>query len=534
MVDLKFALAQMNPVLGDMKNNAVRIVEFMEEARERGADMVIFPELALTGYPPKDLLLRRPFIKENLKGLKCIIGNTKGLGVVLGYVDMDRQGNIYNAAGFFHEKKVIGIQHKMNLPNYDVFDEKRYFTPGRECHVFDFKGTKIGLNICEDIWQAGPIQEQAGKDAQMIINISASPFHAGKSREREEVLRARARESGLPIIYCNMVGGQDDLVFDGGSYVIDKNGGIIHRGKKFLEDLQIFRLDQAGDEKPMGFIEEVHDAIVLGIRDYIRKNGFSRAILGLSGGIDSSVTAALATRALGKENVLGVSLPSVITSKESKNDGRNLASNLGISFKEIPISGIFDSYNKSLEGEFRDTDPDVTEENLQARIRGNLLMAMSNKFGYILLSTGNKSETAVGYSTLYGDMAGGLAPISDVPKTMVYELAHFINQKADRDVIPQNCIRKAPTAELRPGQKDQDTLPPYDVLDRILDAYIEKNMGLEEMKKQGHDPELAKWVMNMVDRNEYKRKQAPMGIRITSKAFGFGRRMPITNKFLEE
>ncbi len=424
-------------------------------------------------------------------------------------------------------KKVIGFKHKANLPNYDVFDEKRYFFEGESSEVFDVKGIKVGINICEDIWvDGGSSEAQAEKGAKLVVNISASPFHIGKIKEREEMLAKRARENGIFVAYLNLVGGQDDLVFDGGSCLFNEGGGLVARCRRFKEDIVVTGLKGGGKvEQLQEPVAEIYNALVLGIRDYVRKNGFEKVVIGVSGGIDSALTAVLAAKALGPKNVVGVFMPSEITSKESEKDACQLAKNLEIEFKTIPISPGVDAYKKMLREEFGGTKSDITEENMQARIRGNILMALSNKFGYLVLSTGNKSETAVGYTTLYGDMSGGLAAISDVPKTTVYVLADYIK------VIPRNIIIKEPSAELRKGQRDTDTLPPYDVLDDILNAYIEENKSIEEIAAKGHDPKIVRDVTKMVDRNEYKRQQAPIGIRITPKAFGYGRRMPITNKY---
>lgn len=523
---LKIALAQVNPTVGDLDGNAAKIIKYIKESREQGADLVIFPELAITGYPPKDLLLKPPFIKENREKFDEIIKETEDIACIFGFVD-EIGGNLFNAAAIAQDKKVIGVQHKANLPNYDVFDEKRYFCEAEGSHVFDIKGTKVGINICEDIWvDGGPTESQADGGARLVVNISASPFHVGKIKEREEMLAKRAKENGIYVAYLNLVGGQDDLVFDGGSSIFNESGELVARCRRFAEDLVVTDLDGSERIKSApGSLEEIYHALVLGIGDYVRKNGFEKVVIGLSGGIDSALTAALAARALGPKNVVGVSMPSEISSKDSIEDSRQLAKNLEIEYKEIPISDAVDVYNKMLKDEFKGTKPDITEENIQARIRGNILMALSNKFGYLVLSTGNKSETAVGYSTLYGDMAGGLAAISDVPKTTVFKLADYIK------VIPRNIIIKEPSAELRVGQKDTDSLPPYDVLDPIIHAYIEENKSTREIIADGHDKKIVEDVIRMIDKNEYKRQQAAPGIRITPKALGFGRRMPITNKY---
>jgi len=549
MEGIKIAIAQINPTVGDLDGNTKIIKGYIKKARKQGADVVVFPELAVTGYPPKDLVLKPLFIKKNLGKLAEIAGAARGIAAIVGFVD-ERDGNIYNAAGILKDGEIVGVQHKTNLPNYDVFDEMRYFKPAkpaRERHVFEIGGTVFGVNVCEDVWvEHGPIEDQAKKGAKIVINISSSPFHAGKTKEREEILSRRAKENDVMVVYCNLVGGQDDLVFDGGSYVFNPTGEMVAQAERFREDLLVVDLAEElenggargrceGDTaiSDRDVTEEVFMALVLGIRDYVLKNGFEKVVIGLSGGIDSSLTAVLAVEALGKENVVGVSMPGRVTSKSSKDDARAIAENLGIGLKTIPIDRIFDAYMSTLKNEFKGKKEDVTEENVQARIRGNILMALSNKFGYLVLSTGNKSETAIGYTTLYGDMAGGIAVISDVPKTLVYRLAEYVNSidSGGGEIIPRRIILKEPTAELRIGQKDSDSLPPYEVLDPILHAYIEDNKGIEEILAMGFDRRMVEDVIRMVDHNEYKRQQAPPGIRVTTKAFGTGRRMPITNAY---
>ncbi len=531
-LDCRVALAQLNATVGDIEGNTEKIVEYIGKAREGGADLVIFPELAITGYPPEDLLLKPSFIRANREALARIIVETGDIAAIVGFVD-EIGKNIYNAAAFIQNGKLSGVQHKTHLPNYDVFDEKRYFKPAAESYIFDLNGLKLGISICEYIWvDNGPAAVHAEPGADFIVNISASPFHAGKSRERRELIARRAKENKIPIVYVNLVGGQDELVFDGRSYVFNKEGALIAECKQFEEDLVITNLDGAEiipeDGDPL---REIYGALILGIRDYVRKNGFEKVVIGLSGGIDSALTAALATDALGAQNVVGVSMPSAITSQASIADARRLAENLGIEFKVIPIIDAVNAYTAMLSEEFKGTEPDVTEENIQARIRGNILMALSNKFGYLVLSTGNKSELAVGYCTLYGDMSGGLAAISDVPKTMVYKLARYINAMKGKEVIPLSILTKEPSAELREGQKDTDSLPPYEILDAILHAYIEENRSKEEIIGMGFDAHVVSDVIWRVDHNEYKRQQAPIGIKITPKAFG--RRMPITNRYKE-
>ena len=526
---LAIAIAQINPTVGDLNGNAEKIADYIRKAKKKNARLVVFPELAVTGYPPKDLLLKPSFIRKNKEKLEEIVRAAKDIAAVVGFVDSD--GNkIYNSAALINNGTLVGVQHKTHLPNYDVFDEKRYFQPAAECRLFELESSKIGINICEDIWvDDGPTSVQAKKGAQLIINISASPFYAGKIKVRKEMLARRARENKVPIVYTNLVGGQDDLVFDGGSCVFDKNGELIVQCRRFEEDLIVSdSVVTAPEEDPL---EEIYRALILGIGDYARKNGFRKAVIGLSGGIDSALTAALAAKALGAENVTGVLMPSRITSKASIEDAKKVAENLGIELKIIPIADAVDAYAKMLSKEFKGTKQDVTEENIQARIRGNILMALSNKFGHLVLTTGNKSELAVGYVTLYGDMAGGLAAISDVPKTTVYKLVNHINAIEKKELIPKSIIAKEPSAELREGQKDSNDLPPYDALDAILHAYIEEDKSKEEIIALGYDEKTVTEIIWKIDHNEYKRQQAALGIKITPRAFGFGRRMPITNKY---
>lgn len=531
---MKVAIAQINSTVGDLEGNKKKIIEYTEKAKKQNADMVIFPELVITGYPPKDLVLKPSFISNNKEILDEIVEKTRDIASIIGFIDFN--GNkLYNSAAIIKDGELIGTQNKTHLPNYDVFDEKRYFTPSHETHVFELNGSKLGVNICEDIWvDEGPCRVQAKMGAKLIINISASPFHVGKINDRKKLLSKRAKENNVTVIYCNIVGGQDDLVFDGGSCIFNPNGDLFAQTKRFDEDLVISDLEIA-QKLPAGMssVEEIYHALILGIRDYIKKNGFQKVVIGLSGGIDSALTAALAVKALGVENVLGISMPSKITSKASIEDAEILARNLGIAFKIIPIYEVVEVYTKVLAEEFNGTKQGTAEENLQARIRGNILMALSNKFNYIVLTTGNKSELSVGYATLYGDMAGGLAAISDVPKTIVYELVNYINTLEREEVIPKNIILKEPTAELREGQKDSDDLPLYEILDPILHAYIEENKSWSEIAAMGFDEKIVNDVIRRIDLNEYKRHQAPIGIKITPRAFGSGRRMPITNKYRE-
>ncbi len=542
---LKLALAQVNCTVGDLKGNTEKIAEYARRSREQGADIVCFPEMALTGYPPEDLLFKPRFIAENIRTLKKLAEAIGEITAVVGFVD--REGSkLYNAAAVIRNGDIEGVYRKMFLPNYGVFDEKRYFHKGNHAFTFDMgpantRGDKvvIGVNICEDIWhEEGPTKQQALQGAKLIININASPFHMGKTGERESVIRQQATSNRIFVVYTNLVGGQDELVFDGQSMVVDDEGDIIGKAAAFKEDLLLVDIPLAAgikQRKPAGKIvtleplEEVYDALVLGLKDYVVKNGFEKVVIGLSGGIDSSFVAALAADALGKDNVVGVFMPSRYSSIGSENDAKQLAENLGIKLLNISIESIYKMYLLALEGHFTGVNRDTTEENLQARIRGTLLMALSNKFGWLLLATGNKSEMSTGYATLYGDMAGGLAVIKDVPKTLVYRLAEYRNSRSD--VIPRQVLSKEPTAELRPNQKDKDTLPPYEELDPVLKAYIEQDQDLEKITVAGHEKDTVLKIINMVDGSEHKRRQSPPGIKITPRAFGRDRRMPITNRF---
>ena len=534
-VFMKIAIAQINTTVGDFEGNYKKIIGSINKARQLGVELLVFPELTITSYPPKDLLTKRSFINRNKDYLKRVINSCKNISIIVGFVD-EYKGDIYNAAALIKNSKVIGICHKIHLPNYDVFDEKRYFKEGKEPKVFDLDGLKIGINICEDIWiEQGPVKRQKELGANIIINISASPFHVGKYKLRELIISNQAKRNKVPVAYCNLVGGQDDLIFDGRSYFFNDNGDLLAKAKSFEEDFLV--LPEPKDYKKIHCEEDINqeilNALVLGIRDYFSKNNFKKAVIGLSGGIDSALTAVLAVKSLGKENVLGVTMPSKFSSKGSINDSEELAKKIGIEFDIIPIKEIFDVYVKTLSKRFEGAKFNVTEENIQARIRGNILMALSNKFGYLVLATGNKSELSVGYATLYGDMSGGLAVISDLFKTKVYELCRYINNKGGKRIIPNAIMTKEPSAELRENQKDSDSLPVYDVLDPILTAYIEEGQSKEDIIKAGFDKETVEKVINMVDRNEYKRQQAALGLRITPKAFGSGRRMPITNKWVQ-
>ena len=531
---MKIAVAQINPNVGDITGNYQKIVESIEKAKAQHADLVVFPEMCVPGYPPKDLLLKKNLVEENKSFINTIAAHSSNISVIVGFVDKEGD-NLYNAAAIMSDTKIIQIYHKMHLPNYDVFDEKRYFKPGEKADLVLINGVRIGLSICEDIWiENGPVSAQYTQGADLIINISASPFHAGKASVREELLSRRARENKVPVIYVNTVGAQDDLIFDGLSYLFNAEGKMLAKAKSFEEDFLILpKFTAPAIESCENVVEDVYDALVLGVRDYLCKNGFSKAILGLSGGIDSALTAAIATDALGKENVIGLTMPSSFSSIGSVDDSYILARNLGISIHTIAIKDINACFLQTLEPHFQGTTFNVAEENIQARIRGNLLMAMSNKFGYLVLATGNKSELSVGYATLYGDMCGGLAVISDVFKTMVYELSDHVNQKAGKEIIPLAIIDKEPSAELRDNQKDSDSLPVYPVLDPILKAYVEDEKSKEEIMALGFEEITVSKVIKMVDRNEYKRQQAALGLRITPRAFGSGRRMPITNGWKE-
>ncbi|NQT75228.1 MAG: NAD+ synthase [Candidatus Omnitrophica bacterium] len=531
MKAIRLAIAQINTIVGDLAGNTEKILFCLNEAMQKDVDLIAFPELTITGYPPEDLLLKPHFINENIRCLNALTKATKGIIAIVGFVNRDRAG-IYNSAAILSDKKVLCVYDKMHLPNYGVFDEKRYFRPGKKGRVFKARGFSFAVNICEDVWIS---KGTALKGADFLINLSASPYCLGKIEERQDVLGRKARTFKIPIVYCNLVGGQDELVFDGRSAVFDKSGAVSREAKAFEEDLLIvdFPIGPKKKIKKLSRAEEVYSALTLGVSDYVRKNNFKKAAVGLSGGIDSALVASLAVDALGKANVLAVSMPSRYSSKGAQDDAQKIAKNLGIRFTKVPIDGIFEVYISALSAHFAGMEPDITEENVQARIRGNILMAFSNKFSCLVLNTGNKSETSVGYCTLYGDMAGGFAVIKDVPKNLVYELARFVNSKKGTQIIPQSVLDRAPSAELSPGQKDQDSLPPYDLLDEIIDLYIGKNKGFGDIvKKVGHKDTVKK-VLRMIDVNEYKRRQAPPGIKITPRSFGKDRRMPITNKFQE-
>jgi NAD+ synthase (glutamine-hydrolysing) len=588
MRTVRIAMVQMNPTVGDLEGNVRRITAWLREAKKAKADLVTFPELAITGYPPEDLLLKPRFVADNLRVLREIVRHCRGLAAVVGYVSQSDgidpkparspvvsagAHELYNAAAIIADRKLLTSYCKWYLPNYGVFDESRYFHPGRRLPLIRLRGTLVGVNICEDIWlPEGPTGFQAAAGAEIIVNINASPFHLGKSRVREQMLATRARENGVVLTYTNAVGGQDELVFDGNSVILDHQGEVIARGKAFEEDMivadlnmdAVARARRTGRKKVLPRrmasavevfatsiphaqkgrvrvvpdvaavldpLDEVYRALTLGVRDYVRKNGFTRVVIGLSGGVDSALTAVLAVDALGADHVGGLFMPSPYTSQDSHDDVAELGARLAISVRTIPITPLFDTYRHALVETFQGHAPDTTEENIQSRIRGSLLMAFSNKFGHLVLTTGNKSEMSVGYATLYGDMAGGFAVIKDVPKTMVYDLARLRNLRGTTPVIPKRTLDRPPTAELRPNQKDEDSLPPYEILDPILQAYVEEDRSLEEIVEAGFDHATVARVMTMVDGSEYKRRQAPIGIKITHRALGKDRRMPITNGY---
>jgi NAD+ synthase (glutamine-hydrolysing) len=565
---LRIAMAQLNTTVGDFEGNLRKMLGALKRAKALGADLLTFPELAVCGYPPEDLLFKPHFIAENQRYLKKLVGASAGITIIAGFADADEA--IYNAAAVIHDSRLVDVYHKIFLPNYGVFDENRYFKPGDRCPVYTIAGVNVGVNICEDIWyEDGPAGVQAAAGAELIVNISASPYHFGKGSAREKMIAKQARDNAVIFAYDNLVGGQDELVFDGGSMILDEKGRLLARGRQFEADMILADLDFAAKAQvrrepssaksqpwkvtraslsqkpfntekpsivtqkpePKSLYAEIYDALVLGTGDYVTKNGFKKVLVGLSGGIDSSLVAAVAVDALGKTGVVGVAMPSRYSSPGSISDAELLAKNLGIKILTVPIEKVFQAYCDTLAGAFKGTRPDVTEENIQARIRGNILMALSNKFGWLVLTTGNKSEMATGYTTLYGDMAGGFAVIKDVPKTIVYELARYRNQRAGKELIPTAVIDKPPSAELRPEQKDSDTLPAYELLDPVLKAYVEEDKSVEEIIATGIDVEVVKRAARLVDGSEYKRRQAPPGIKITTRAFGRDRRLPITNRY---
>ena len=581
----RLALAQINPTVGDIPGNTAKILDYLERAREAGADLVAFPELATTGYPPEDLLFKKSFLIDNVAAMAKIAAASHGIAMVVGYVNivsLERPSEevgpqVTNAAALCYGGKLVDTYHKIFLPNYGVFDEQRYFQKGSECPVYRIAGVDVGVNICEDIWYpVGPTTVQCQAGAELVVNINASPFHAGKRAFRENMIAQRALENGLTIAYVNTVGGQDELVFDGSSIICNIAGGLVARGPAFKEWLLITDLefpDAAAKpsrttssaeaaavgtaknvtvsevalnsraplaEQPMSDgidgPEEVYRALVLGTGDYLRKSGFTKALIGLSGGIDSALTATVAVDALGKDNVVGITMPSRYSSEGSISDSKKLAENLGLDLWEVPIEPAHQAFTDMLAERFKGTEANVAEENVQARVRGNVLMTVSNKFGWIVLTTGNKSEMAMGYATLYGDMAGGFAVLKDVPKTTVYELCRWRNRHGRAfgtvdDVIPAAIIDKPPSAELRDDQLDADSLPAYEILDPVVEAYVEDDLSYQDMVGQGFDPQVVRQVIAAVDRNEYKRRQAPPGVKITHRAFGKDRRLPIVNRY---
>jgi NAD+ synthase (glutamine-hydrolysing) len=530
---MRLALAQIDPVVGDLDGNRELILERIEEARTAGADLVVLPELALTGYPPEDLLLRPGFVRAARESVERIAAETRDVVALVGGPLDD--GDLYNACAICADGAIAGWAKKWHLPNYGVFDEKRYFAPGTELACVDVAGTKVGITICEDMWVPGPpTTELAAAGAELVVNLSASPFHVGRAEEREAIFSARARESGVRVALCNTVGGQDELIFDGHSLVLERDGSVLARAPGFEEALLVVDLDrsEAMTVAPLDDdLEQMRRALVLGLRDYVAKNGFDAVVVSVSGGIDSAVTATLVVEALGPERVHCVSMPSRYSSEETRNDARRLAENLGCDFRELPIEPVVEAYTDVLAEPFAGREPDVAEENLQARIRGTIAMALSNKFGWLLVASGNKSELSVGYATLYGDMAGGFALLKDVFKTDVFRLARHLNERAGRELVPRSTIDRAPSAELREGQLDEDSLPPYSELDRVLEAYVEEDRSLDELSSDGFDPEVVARAVALVDRAEYKRRQAPPGVRLRTKAFGRDRRTPITNRW---
>ncbi len=575
---MKIALVQINPIIGDFSYNSGKIISWANKAREKGCDLAVFSELALCGYPPQDLLERQSFLADHDKALQDLINGISGIGIICGHLEKhtgDNGNPLHNSASVIEDGRIVFTAQKRLLPTYDVFDEARYFEPGSHSQTYQYKGLNLGITVCEDIWNdkgsfpqklyatdpisdlVSDLQAKGGK-LDLLVNISASPFHVGKENIKQEIFTKVCRNNNVPLIYVNQVGGQDSLLFDGLSMAMDNRGNIIARAERFKEDMIILDTDTWQGEvhgqqiqevldagatygEPVSVLQEtaaVYDALVMGVRDYARKCGFSKGVLGLSGGIDSAVTCAIACEALGEENILGVAMPSPYTSDQSIEDAKELAANLCCPFEIIAISSVFAAFKESLGNVFAAFENnasrkiDITEQNLQARIRGNLLMALSNKEGSLLLSTGNKSEMAVGYCTLYGDMSGGLAIISDVPKLMVYQLAQYINR--NKEIIPKNIIERPPSAELAPNQLDQDDLPSYDILDAILKAYLEQNLSVGEIAALGFDRQVVQDVVRRIRINEYKRKQAPLGLKVSSKAFGYGRRYPTAQNYRDE
>jgi NAD+ synthase (glutamine-hydrolysing) len=562
MPHLRLAIAQINPTVGDLAGNTRKIVASIRNAQEQNAHIVAIPELAITGYPPEDLVYKTHFIAENIAYAHKIATETTGITAVYGFIDSD-QGILFNAAAIASEGKIVDIYHKQQLPNYGVFDEARYFSTGTGSGIYTINGVSVAVNICEDIWYPAPIAKQKSQGAQLIININGSPYSAHKHEFRKQLLSKRAAENDITICYANLVGGQDELVFDGRSMIIDNQGDILKEGPAFEEDLMIvdLTLRPSSPHKPatshtisstreqlpspsslhtQNYLQDSYDlevfykALVVGTRDYVEKTGFNQVTLGLSGGIDSALVACIAKDALGCDSVTAIAMPSMHSSPDSAEDARLLSSNLGINFLLIPITALYQTSMSVLAPYFEDRPIDITEENLQARIRSNILMAFSNKFNRMVLATGNKSELATGYTTLYGDLSGGFAVIKDVPKTLVYKLAEWRNhQENSFNQIPERIITKAPTAELRPNQTDQDSLPSYDILDPILEYYVEQDASIAQLVAMGFDKETVGFVTRLVDRNEYKRRQAPLGVKVTNRAFGKDRRFPLVNSYSE-
>jgi NAD+ synthase (glutamine-hydrolysing) len=554
---MRVALAQIDPTVGDVDGNAAKIAEWIGRARGEGAELAIFPELCLPGYPAEDLYLKPHFVAANQRALEELARGVEGIVALVGFAEPAPGGGdfrrAYNSLAVLADGRVAAVYRKIHLPNYAVFDEQRYFIPGAEPLTVDVAGTRVGLTVCEDCWAPGPPgQAEADAGASLLANPSGSPYHRGKGREREAMFAERAREYGAHFAFCNLVGGQDELVFDGQSMLIGPDGELLARAAQFEEELLVCEVPASSlgrVAEPLADVEEVYEALVLGLRDYVAKNGFRHLGLALSGGIDSALVAMLAADAVGPERVSCVVMPSPHSSSETQRDARNIAENLGCELLEIEIEPMMDAYRRSLDGLLdageepgpgeeqpprdpaRPSEPDLAGENIQARIRGNMMMALSNRHGWLVLTTGNKSEMSVGYATLYGDMAGGFAVIKDVPKGLVYELVRRRNERAGRELVPASVLERAPSAELRPDQLDSDSLPPYDVLDRILEAYVERDEGREEIAAAGIDPTVVDDVIKLVDRAEYKRRQAAPGIRITPRAFGKDRRLPITNRF---
>ena len=547
MAKLRVALCQINSVVGDIAANTNRILAALSSAEDAGCHAAVFPELAVTGYPPEDLVLKRRFVEDSRRAMEHVAAQSGSCAAVVGFVDGIDE--CHNAAGIASGGHLLGVYHKRELPNYGVFDERRYFRPGLgDPSLHDIAGVAVGVSICEDAWVAGgPMGEMAAAGAEVIFNLNASPYHAGKLDQRLGVLRQRSSETGCAIAYANLVGGQDELVFDGASLALDADGRIIAQAPPFREHLLVAELevaDRPGLALPpaisqeinqvdsgLGELDQQYEALVLATRDYVQKNGFTDVGIGVSGGIDSSLVAAIATDALGADHVHGVLMPSRYSSGHSLADAEALCRNLGIDHRVIPVEPGHQAFLDMLAPSFHGLDPDLAEENVQSRIRGTLLMALSNKFGWLILTTGNKSESAVGYSTLYGDTAGAYAVIKDLWKHQVYAFARFRNQRAGHDLIPENVLAKPPSAELRPDQRDDQSLPPYDVLDPLLEAYVEYDLTPADLCGQGYDPELVSRITGLVDRSEYKRRQNPPGVRITAKAFGRDRRLPITNRY---